>query len=443
MSNRYSMNGKFLFIEIYTTGWYSWSIGKMNKKQINRREFFKKLAEYVACATFGITGPAMFQRNAVAGQNMDIDALNELLQAVEASDVDTASEQFRKILAAGGDAWQIHLSLFPMVQRILNPPYINPHLPKMYAVCRELVSYLNKDEIAALVHIEVVESASRPKLQQLSKTKLLASPVSFNDVTSAIGSQDWQKTAVLMATFRSQKGGLELARRLLLLGSGYLDRSLGHSISCTAFILLEMLKREDQDPWPALVILSDYFCKGGFDTPPNLNKQTAFTSEEIFDDHLLQATSGQGIVNLHHTITVYALERVRQFFSQEEYQFMIGAWIAFMQGKKAGQIMLESRKTKPVADYDEFYKTFSKLDAQSVMVSAAGMMNSQQSRQQLGYFLTRGLCDRYQGDYNPHNITGLGSALWVIDRYWHQPRVVQNALFQYLDFFFDDIKSKR
>ena len=49
--------------------------------------------------------------------------------------------------------------------------------------------------------------------------------------------------AALMLAFLEQLGNVELARRLLLLGSGYLNRSLGHSISCTAFILLEMIER--------------------------------------------------------------------------------------------------------------------------------------------------------------------------------------------------------
>ena len=65
-------------------------------------------------------------------------------------------------------------------------------------------------------------------------------------------------------SFCDHRGKAALARQLLLLGSGYLDESLGHSISCTAFILLEMLKRPKDDPWPVPGILSDYFCKGDF-----------------------------------------------------------------------------------------------------------------------------------------------------------------------------------
>ena len=73
-----------------------------------------------------------------------------------------------------------------------------------------------------------------------------------------------------MATYLDQQGGPELARRLLLLGNGYLDQSLGHSVSCTGFMLLEMLDREDHDPWPVLAALANYFCRGRFNTTPSL-----------------------------------------------------------------------------------------------------------------------------------------------------------------------------
>ena len=50
--------------------------------------------------------------------------------------------------------------------------------------------------------------------------------------------------------------------------------------------------------------------------------------------------------------------------------------------------------------------------------------------------LIKGVIDNYKGDYNPHYFTGLGSALWVIDRYWNHIPIVTNALHQYIDFYF-------
>lgn len=366
----------------------------------------------------------------------------DLLQALEVSDVAKASEALREKIRKDVAAWEIHLSLFPVVQRVMNPPFINPHLPKMYHICRELTPYLNEEEIPALIHLEVIEYARRPKLERLPKADLLTSPVSFKDIESAIRDRDWEKTTTLMATFCSRNGQPELARQLLLLGSGYLNHSLGHSVSCTAFILLEMMEHQDQDPWPALATLADYFCKGQFHTTPPLKKATPISSDEVFNDHLLRATSGRGIVNLHHTITLYAIERVRHLFNREEYHHMMGAWVVFMEDKKAEQVVLDGPGMKPIPDYTRFYELFSGLDVKPAVTPIAGMIVSEQGRRQLGRFLIKGLCEHYKGDYNPHYLTGLGSVLWVVDRYWNQVPVAINALFQYVDFLFTRLKSE-
>ncbi len=407
---------------------------------MDRREFIRKSAGFAAYAAFEMATPLMFERATMARKRSNMMGMDDLLEALEASNVTQASGELKKQLNKGYDPWAIHLSLYPVVQRVLNPPFINPHLPKMYCIYRELVPYLRKNEISALIHLEVTEYARRPKMKELPKVKVLNSSISFHDVETAIEDQDWEKTAVLMATLHAQKGEIELARRLLLLGSGYLDRSLGHSISCTAFILLEMLERMDQDPWPALVTLADYFCKGRFHTTPVLKKSKAFSSDAPLYHHLLRATSGSGIVNLHHTITFYAIERVRQFFSKEEYNHMINTWIAFMENKRAKSIMLDGPKPEPAVGYHQFYETFSRLEAKPTLTMAGGMITTPEARSQLGRFLIKGLCDQYQGDYNPHYLTGLGSTLWVIDRYWNQQASALNALFQYLGFFFEGVK---
>ena len=366
---------------------------------------------------------------------------DDLLQALKASDITRTRELFAEEMSRGRDAWDIHLSLFPVVQRVLNPPFINPHLPKMYRIYRQLIPCLKEDEIPALIGLEAAEYARRPKLEELPKVRPLTSPVSFKDIESAIREQDREKATVLMATFYAQAGGAEFARRLLLLGSGYLQDSLGHSVSCTAFILLEMVERSDQDSWPALATLADYFCKGGFHTTPVLRKTPPFASGDVFDRHLLRATSGRGIVNLHHTITVYAIEQVRHFFTPEEYDHMIGAWIAYMEEKKLKLVAIDSPKIELQGDYNRFRRIFSALEAKPVVASIGEMIPSPHGRRELGRFLVKSLCEQYQGDYNPHYLTGLGSALWVADRYWKQAPIVNNAIYQYIDFLFESLKS--
>jgi hypothetical protein len=360
----------------------------------------------------------------------------DLLQAIEASNVPGASERFRERVSGGIDPWEIHQSLFPVVQRVLNPPFINPHLPKMYRICREFIPYLEKKEISPLVQLEIAEYARRPKLAKLPKTNPLSFPVAFRDIESAIGEQDWKKTADMMAAFYAREGAAELARQLLLLGSGYLEHSLGHSVSCTAFILLEMMQRKDQNVWPALVTLADYFCKGRFYIAPTIQKWPELLSDEVLEHHLLRATSGKGIVDLHHTITFYAIQRVRQLFTPEEHNHMIGAWIRFMGDKQAESVELEGSKIKGMPDYPRFFDVFARMEARPVVASAVGTLASPEGRQQLGRFLIRGAYDLYRGDYNPHYLTGLGSVLWVISQYGRHTAIATGALYQYLSFFF-------
>jgi hypothetical protein len=368
------------------------------------------------------------------------EAMNrDLLDAIEASDVARASDLLARNIKEGIDPWKIHLSLFPVVQCVLNPPFINPHLPKMYRICRELVPYLSQSRIAALVSLEVREYARRPKVEKIRRGKVLTSPVTFKDIEAAIKENDPGKASVLMAAFLEQKGGVEFARRLLLLGSGYLNNSLGHSVSCTAFILLEMFERTGQDSWPALSVLATYFCKGRFHTTPVPEVHGPPPTKERLDPNLFRATSGGGIVNLHHTITRYAIERSRKLLTMEDYSHMTNAWIQFLGDKKEEKRTLEGSTAGVVEDYNRFYAMFLDLKAEPVAASLQGMINSGEGRHKLGSFVIQGLCDKYQGNYDPHYVTGLGSTLWLLDHYWKNTPIATNALYQYLDFLFNSL----
>jgi hypothetical protein len=144
---------------------------------------------------------------------------------------------------------------------------------------------------------------------------------------------------------------------------------------------------------------------------------------------------------LHHPITRYAIERIRNCLGQEEYDHMVSAWVEFMGDKREEEVDFTDVKHESVEEYSRFYGKFSKLDAKRLVASLREMISSGEGRHRTGRFLLQGLCDRYQGDYNPHYLTGLGSALWVVDQYRHQPNIAVNALYQYLDFFFSGLKS--
>ncbi|MDP3879752.1 MAG: hypothetical protein Q8Q07_05535 [Dehalococcoidales bacterium] len=359
----------------------------------------------------------------------------QLLRLMDDSDLDGVSALVKNEITNGGQAWEVHLGLFPLVQRALNPPFINPHLPKVYRICREFLPYLSEDDIPALVRLEIMEYTRRPKSEELPKSAVRNSSVSFPEIEAAIRGGDRERVTPFLSAFLEQQGEAELSRNLLLLGSGYMGHSLGHSVSCTAFILLEMMERSDLDPWPALAALADYFCKGQFHTTPPLNTAAGLPTEESLDHYLLIATSGSGIVNLHHTIARYAIERVRHLLSQAEYAHMIARWIEFI-GTKSVETRLSISPEETVTDYDAFYQLFSKQTEMPVLSCLAGMLSSAKGRQRIGRYLVKGVCDLYQGDYDPHFLTGLGSALWVVSQYWKQEPIAMNALRQYLNYFF-------
>jgi hypothetical protein len=371
-----------------------------------------------------------------------------LLNAIDASDV-TAVSRLNQEWPKGEDAWSAHLSLFPAVQRVLNPPFINPHLPKMYAVCRELLPYMEADDIPALLYMETMEYARRVKLEKRPQTALEQIQVGtiattavvtanlFGDVEQAITSHDVDGTASLFAAFLRQQDGQELARRLLLLGSGYLDRSLGHSISCTAFILQEMLVREQgrESLWPVLLLLADYFVKGGFNTTPAL-REGLQGQERASPDFILRSTTGSSFIDIHHTITLYAIERARDLFSRQEYGHLVASWLDWMGEKESEEVSVEAPNRRTAPGYGSFYEPFSALDTQAVLKMAIPLTASAAGRKLLGRFLTKGLCDLYQGEYDPHYVTGLGAALWVVGQYAEHPSLASNALYQYLTFLF-------
>ncbi len=359
----------------------------------------------------------------------------DLVEAIEHSDV-ARINAMRGAINSHDDPWEMHLSLFPAADRVLNPPFINPHLPKMYNICRDLAPHLSKEGIRSLVYLESIEYARRPKLDPVARKATPRSTIGFVDIEKSIAEKDRDNVTLLLAAFIEQQGLRELIRRLLLLGGSYLSQSLGHSVSCTAFILLELLERRGVNEWPALLLLADYFCKGGFSVTSPLKEEGPDFS---FDDCLSRSVAGTGFVNLHHTIALFAIERTRSFFTSGEHRHMLTAWRTFVGDKPATS--LSFAPSGKIADYAQFHESFSQLDAKLMLDLTGGMIGSPIDRSRLCRFLVTGVCDLYQGKYDPHYLTGLGSLLWLINTYHHDAGLVQNALHQYLDFYFKNLGS--
>lgn len=361
--------------------------------------------------------------------------MEAVLQAISQDDVSAAVRAFDAAMARGEDPWRVHLKLYPLAQRVLNPPFINPHLPKMHAICREFLPYLEAEDLPALVRVEVGEYARRPLLPEVPRGNPSRGEVAFADVEAAVTRGDRAELATAMAAFGTRQGGGELARRLVLLGSGYLDNTLGHAISCTVFVLQEMLERSDQDPWPVFDGLAEYFCKGHFEHTPARRGHGNPWTEEDWSKESLRAVSGGGIVNLHHTITLYSLDRARTWLKAEELAHMQEACASFMGEKQASPVELEMAEASLPTDYETFRAAFLGLDAPAT-VALMGGLATREERRRLGRYLIKAVCDAYRGDYDPHFLTGLGAALWVMERFRGEPAIACKGLLQYITYFY-------
>jgi hypothetical protein len=203
-----------------------------------------------------------------------------------------------------------------------------------------------------------------------------------------------------------------------------------------------MIERDDCDSWPALAALADYYTKGRFQETPALETARFPASEDELCTHLLRAVSGSGVVDLHHTITVYAAERAERWCTDAEARHLLGTAIAFLGDKEAAPITFSTAGTPP-ADYAAFRKVFERSDATSLVAQVRPMLDTEDGRRNLARFLIKGVCDAYQGDYDPHFLTGLGSLLWVLDRFRDRWEIQSNALHQYVAYFFHGVGRRR
>ncbi len=246
-----------------------------------------------------------------------------------------------------------------------------------------------------------------------------------------------------MAEFLKKVGHAQFAKQLMLLGSGFLNRSLGHSVSCTAFILFEMINRKGEDPWPVLVLLAQYFKSGAFQESPKLQYSAISDYPEVYQTEVRRAVSGSGIVALHHLLTLYAIEKSRHFFEHHEYDHLLTMWAHMMIDKTENLRPVEDFGPARIQDFKHFYGIFLQQDHVLILSMLKSTLNTKSERKKIQNYLIKSVLEIYNGRYNPHNSTGLGASIWVIERFYDQPVIVLNALWQYLDFFFSGINRNQ
>ena len=118
---------------------------------------------------------------------------------------------------------------------------------------------------------------------------------------------------------------------------------------------------------------------------------------------------------------------------------MLTMWLHMMDNKRKKLRPVEEFTAVVLPGYPGFYSVFSQYDPEQVLNMVKGALGKEADRSRLGYYLIKAVLQCYNGQYDPHYLTGLGSALWILNTFHDHPDIVMNGLLQYLDFFFSGI----
>ena len=331
---------------------------------------------------------------------------------------------------------RLHEEIYPVAQAALNPPFINPHMPKMHRICGGFYHSLGVEDAGRLIHVEVNEYARRPKMAVVRRPR--RSLRKAGGLTEAIRGGDVEGTAAAMDAINRLEGSDALAAMLLRLGGGYLGKSLGHSVSCTSFILQELRDRGPDGCWPSLSVLAKYFCEGGYaeedETSPVSNRGKAV------EGNILRAVSGTGIASLHDNLTIYAVEKIRPHIDDATYSRVVSSWIGYLGDKGDEPFRLTQGVGGSMLGFEEFERLLQAGEVEKLVQRASPMLASEDGPDIIGVYTLRVVVRNMGGRVDPHVLTGLGSLLWVIGRGWDSPEVKPTALYQYLNYSFGSIK---
>jgi hypothetical protein len=262
-------------------------------------------------------------------------------------------------------------------------------------------------------------------------------PHSDEELLKAIQASDTDKVANILSAINLFKGAPQLTSTLLKLGSGYMDKTLGHSISCTAFILLDYAKRAEAELWPAYTGLANYYCGGHFNKFPEV--QLKNTSISSIEENILRAVSGTGIMNLHDTITLYSIERCKPLINDDDYHHLLGSWVEYLEDKEPEPYKISSNPKEVIDSYDSFLKLCKDKKTDQIIEASMDLIKTSDGKRGWGRFMLKALCELYDGRYDPHYLTGLGSLIWVMNRFQNDLKVVSTAMNQYLEFYFSRV----
>jgi len=290
------------------------------------------------------------------------------------------------------------------------------HSVKMALFLRRLAieGYFSKDterDIARVIALELVErewvsiNADRtfsPKTDISTPEKILEE-LSENNVHNAF----YYAVGLL-----KEKPEL-LSQTLLTLGASVIPKTLGHSLSCFLPVVHDVITSDHPQADTALLSYLMYLSRYNF------NKNVFDEEYEVkknfdYNEFLKLCASGNGVVNMHHTITFYiAAEWEEDFFNESGTApyGLLADWI----GEKEVDRDREQRATeynytgKLPETYDEFCSQFLFAELGDLVGCVFRML--EEKPKEIVDWLFRRYTSYYTRDWDPHYYTGLYSVL--------------------------------
>ena len=208
-----------------------------------------------------------------------------------------------------------------------------------------------------------------------------------------------------------------LQELLLALGGVYGPENLGHSLSCFFPVIEEIVN--SNHPASKTALLSYILYLGRYDIPADFDPRD-YKKEDMPDNALRLAASGEDIVNLHHMITLVTYRLWEQADFHDE-NFPLPYRIFFQKRLKDKEVSNKqlTRVQKPLnidmpENYEEFKMSFSYEDVEqsTFLVRKAW----QEAPEKTWDWIFRLYAENYQSDnWNPHFYTGIYLAFRLIE----------------------------
>ncbi len=293
-----------------------------------------------------------------------------------------------------------------------NLTYGNFHQVKMALYLRRLIREKKLSRRTELTVLELlIEETLRRSWVNIEAGEIALAEKAENPLTAILGelAENNLHNAFYYALQAYQEKPEELQDLLLCLGGVYGPENLGHSLSCFFPVLEEMVN--SHNPATETAILSYLSYLNRYDIPADFSPED-YQKTDMPENSLRLAASGQGIVNLHHMITLvtYWLWEKADFHDKN---FPLPYRIYYQ--KRLADKGISSKRLKRVKEplqvevpgsYEEFRQSFNydNIDHTTRLIRALW----QDSQRKAWDWVCRLYAEDYEpGTWNPHFFTGI------------------------------------